>query len=199
MKITARTKMAKLGVVSVLQKVWDKTLIDEVRKFDVPDKIGFIKVTNKNKIKISDVFKMWDIKDNESLINTTSEIFLKNTLVKKALFYIQFRKSERLPMIDFLRLCSYTEDTGKQIADLFDSLKREPKDENKKAIFAKYNGSRFDFIQRFCSIAPAYTYDEAYELPWPTVYMAFRSKVMAEDIDNELAELEMNKLKNNKK
>ena len=173
--------------------------MEEVRKFDVPKKIGFVSITEQNKIPIKDVFKIWDIKDNDSLINATSDVFLKNTRMKRFIYTLQFGKNDNLPMIDFLRLCGHTEDTGKHIANLFDGLKREVKDESKKAIYAKYNGSKFDFIQRFCKIAPAYTYDQAYELPWPTIYMAFRSKVISEDIEEQIAELEMQKIKNNRK
>jgi len=196
MIIRKNTRMSSLPLVSILQKVWDKDLMEMIGTFDVPERIKFIRVTPKNKIPIKDIFKMWDIQDDESLVSTTIDIFLKNNKLKKFLYWAFIGKEKGLPMIDFLRLCSHTEQTSKYIGGLFDALKREPEDENQKAIFAKYNGSKFDFIQRFCSIAPAYTYDQAYELPWPTIYMAFRSKAMADDIDKELAELEMSKIKN---
>ena len=197
--ISEKTKMKSLPVIDFFLKHSDDDLLELVKDFDVPEKIGLLDVKKENKLTIGQIFNIWDLKPESDIASFTVDLFLADTKKKKALYIIQYRNSNNLPMIDFLRLCSHTTEVGEKVAKLFDSLHREPKDENKKAIFAKYKGNRFDFIKRFCDIAPAYTYDEAYNVPWPVVYMAFKSKVQQDDIDAEIAELELKNIKKNKK
>lgn len=197
--ITAKTKMRELGEVTLLTTLNNENVMDMVRKFSIPDRIGYIKATHNNKISIGQIMDIWDIRTDRALIETTLKLFLKNDRYKRLVFALCYRKVERLPMIDFLLLVANTEDLGTKTAQLFETLKREPKDERKKAIYAKYKGNKFDFIKRFCDIAPAYTYDEAYNVPWPTVFMAFQAKVQQDDIEMELSELQNNDLKNKHK
>lgn len=195
MKINKRTKMAHSFQIEKALKYSDTDIIEEVRKFPMPKKIRGLKVTPDNKVSIGNMMKIWDIKTDENLTDVTISIFLKNTARKRFLASLTAFRLSWLPFIDFMRLCVNTGDLGDKAAKLFDSLKREPKDEKRRAIFAKYKGNQFDFIKRFCDIAPAYTYDEAYNVPWVTVFMAFQAKVQQDDIEQEIMELEKNNLK----
>lgn len=163
-------------------------LEDEIMRFECPKRIGMMKVRKESKIPIGEMLKIWDIKDGKALIEQAVETMLLYNRFNRFYYKLFIRKNINLPLIDFTRLTKEVELIAKKAGEAFKTLEREPKDPKKKAIYAKYKGDKFDFIARFCEIAPAYTYDDAFNVSWVTVFQAFRRRTKQDDINEEIQE-----------
>jgi len=180
MKITAKHKMKDLPVIMHIVNNSKVDLMTEIMRFDVPKKINGCEVIDFQSISINDMLSIWDIKDQKDLIELTANIFLG----------LEPESIPELPLIDFLRLTKHTEEKGAYAAKLFQSLHREPKDKRISNILAKYKGSKFDIISRFCEQFPAYTLEQAKEREWVKIYLAFEAKTKRNDIQTEINELQ---------
>ena len=189
MIITKRHKIKHLYAIEPILNCSNQKLEDEIMKFDSPKKIGLMTVKKESKISIGQMLKIWDIKDGHDLIQQTVDTMLLNTKFNRLYYKLFIRKYTNLPLIDFTRLTKEVELIAKKASDAFKTLERQPKDLKKKAIYEKYKGDKFDFIARFCEIAPAYTYDEAFDVSWVTVFQAFRRQTKQDDINEEIQEV----------
>ena len=179
MKITSKHKMSDLPKVLFIEKYSEIKLMEEIKKFDVPKEIKGIQVKDNQDISIGDMLEIWDITDQNTLFELTARVFLD----------LKLDKIPRLPLIDFLRLAEYTNETSLMAANLFKSLSRDPKDVRIKDILMKYKGSAFGIIARFCTQFPVYTLEEAKKLSWVKIYLAFEEKTKENDIQLEISEL----------
>jgi hypothetical protein len=189
MIINAKTKMSKMSKVSFLLKYSDIKFIDEIKKFKVVDKFKFLKVANQYTISIGDMFQIWDVKDNNQLMSLTIKCFLKDTRIKKFLFWLLYIEEKNLPLIDFTRLIIHTQETGELAAKYFQSLKVLSTDERIDEILNKYKGDPMDMISRFCKMFPAYTIKEALKMSWYDVYLAFKTSTKDNNIQIEISKL----------
>ena len=188
MKITRRHKIKHLYAIDPVLKCSNQKLEEEIMRFQCPKKIGLMTVKKENKISIGQMLKIWDIKTEADLFEQTIQTMLLYNRFNKLYYKLFIRKHINLPLIDYTRLVKEVQLIAKKAGDAFKTLEREPKDPKKKAIYAKYKGDKFDFIARFCEIAPAYTYDEAFDVSWVTVFQAFRRQVKQDDINEEIQE-----------
>ena len=189
MIINAKTKMNKMSKVSFLLKYSEVKFIEEIKKFKVPAKFKSLKVANPYSIAIGDMFQIWDVKDNNQLMALALKCFLKDTKLKRLLFWLQYRKAENLPLIDFTRLIVHTQETGEMAAKYFASCKTLSTDERIDEILKKYKGDPMDMISRFCKMFPAYTVKEAMKVSWYDVYLAFQTSTKDNNIQIEISKL----------
>ena len=179
MKITNKNTVKDLKKFAFLLDHSDTQLMDEVKKFELPEKVGKYPVKDYNEISISDMLLLWDIQYNEQLIKLAGHIFLGVTDIKK-LYH--------LPLIDFLRLNVHLEQVSKMAANKFKELERQNNDPKIRKILAKYKGSDFGIIARFCKLFPIYTLEEAKNISWVIVYKAFEEETKSNDIQTEIQE-----------
>ncbi len=190
MRITGRTKMSAYKRLQYALKVSDIDFQAEVKKFEVPTKIGFIPITKMEEIPIKKIIDIWDCKDNNDLMKNTIEIFLTNNWWKKLLYKVFYFNEKRLPLIDFTRLLLHTSDIVKITSDYFKSCKTIETDPRHKAILEKYQGSHLNLISRFCEAFPAYTMEMALKVSWVDIYLCIKAQTDKTNIDIEVAQLE---------
>lgn len=193
MRITGRTKMKAYDKLQYVLKVSDIDFQEEVKKFNVPTKIGFIPITKLDAIPIDSIFKIWDCKDNNELLENTINIFLTNKWWKKLLYKVLYFNEKRLPLIDFTRLVIYTSEVVKITSDYFQSCKTIETDARHKAILEKYQGSHLNLISRFCEAFPAYTIDSALKVSWVDIYLCIKAQTDSTNIQIEVSQLEPKK------
>ena len=189
MIITSRTKMYVFKRLQAVLNASDTNILDEVKKFDIPKQIGFIKVTDINDIPIEKMFEIWEVKTNEELINKTIDVFLKNTLWKKILFKLNFFNEKYLPLIDFMRLVLYTNEVSELVANYFKSCKVLTVDKRYEAIYNKYKGEYIDVIINFCKIFPSYTIEQAMKVSWVDIYQTVKANTKDINIQIEISQL----------
>lgn len=189
MTITNRTKMSAMTRLGYLLKYSKVDFIEEIKKYVVPARIKLIKIAPIQSISIGDMFRIWDVKDNNDLMNLSIKLFLCNTVYKKILFKLLFINEKNLPLIDFTRLIIHTKETGEKAAEMFQSLKIITTDERVEGILKKYKGSTSDMIARYCKLYPAHTQQSAMKVSWYDVYMAFKTDTISKNIDIEIAQL----------
>lgn len=189
MIITSRTKMYVFKRLQAILNASDTNILDEVKKFDIPKQIGFIKVTDINDIPIGKMFEIWEVKTNEELINKTIDVFLKNTFWKKILFKLNFFNEKYLPLIDFMRLVLYTNDVSELVANYFKSCKVLTVDKRYEAIYNKYKGEYIDVIINFCKIFPSYTIEQAMKVSWVDIYQTVKANTKDINIQIEISQL----------
>ena len=189
MIITSRTKMYVFKRLQAILNASDTNILDEVKKFDIPKQIGFIKVTDINDIPIGKMFEIWEVKTNEELINKTIDVFLKNTLWKKILFKLNFFNEKYLPLIDFMRLVIYTNEVSELVANYFNSCKVLTVDKRYEAIYNKYKGEYIDVIINFCKIFPSYTIEQAMKVSWVDIYQTVKANTKDINIQIEISQL----------
>ena len=189
MIITSRTKMYVFKRLQAILNASDTNILDEVKKFDIPKQIGFIKVTDINDIPIGKMFEIWEVKTNEELINKTIDVFLKNTLWKKILFKLNFFNEKYLPLIDFMRLVLYTNEVSELVANYFKSCKVLTVDKRYEAIYNKYKGEYIDVIINFCKIFPSYTIEQAMKVSWVDIYQTVKANTKDINIQIEISQL----------
>lgn len=189
MIIKSKTKMKDVTRAAYLSKYSQTKFIDEIKKFEVPKRLSLIKVTNIQSISMSDMFQIWDVKDNNKLMELTKRIFICNKWYKKLLYKIIYRNENNLPLIDFTRLIIQTEEIGTTAAKLFSNLKVISTDERVDAILKKYKGDKMDMIARFCRMFPAYTVKTAMQVSWYDIYLAFKTETKDNNIQIEISKL----------
>lgn len=190
MIINGKTKMRDLVRANILIQYSDINLAEQVKKYKVEKRIAEIKVTDIYSLSMGDVIDIWNIQNSDDLLNTTKQLFLLNTKVKRLQYRIFVRKDERLPLIDFSRLLIHTQETGEFIAQNFAEIKPIYSDERIKDIVAKYKSTADEMILRFCKLYPAYNFKTARALCWYDIYMAF-----ANDTKNQNIQVEYSRLK----
>lgn len=193
MRITSKTRMYVYKRLQTLLNVSDVNIQDEIKKYDVPKQIGFIKVTDINDIPIGKMFEIWELKTNEELISKTIEVFLKNTLWKKILFKLNFFNEKYLPLIDFMRLVIYTNEVSELVATYFKSCKVITVDKRYEAIYEKYKGEYIDVIINFCKIFPSYTIEQALKVSWVDIYQTVKANTKDINIQIEISQLKTEK------
>ena len=157
----------------------DDNLLDKIKAFDVPTEINGIKVKPYKDISIDNMLDIWDIKTTEQLYKMTAEAFLE----------LDEKEIPKLPLIDFIRLTQYTEEIAILVAELFKKLHREPEDIRIVDILSKYKSNQFGIVARFCNMFPAYTLEQASQLSWTVIYLAFENKTIEYDIELEKSKL----------
>jgi hypothetical protein len=175
--------------LQTLLNVSDINIQDEIKKYDVPKQIGFIKVTDINDIPIGKMFEIWELKTNEELISKTIDVFLKNTFCKKILFKLNFFNEKYLPLIDFMRLVLYTNEVSELVANYFKSCKVLTVDKRYEAIYNKYKGEYIDVIINFCKIFPSYTIEQAMKVSWVDIYQTVKANTKDINIQIEISQL----------
>lgn len=187
------TKKTKMKAFDKLQHILDVSNVDlkkEIKDFPIPKRIGLVNVTDIGDIPIKKIFDIWDCKDNNDLLKTTIDIFLKNTFWKKILFYLQYFNEKRLPLIDFTRLVIYSGEVSELSAKKFQSCKVLSTDKRIDDIVSKYQGDKMDMIIKFCKLFPAYTVKTALEVGWHDIYLAFKSETKDTNIQIEISKLD---------
>lgn len=179
MKITSKHKMKDLKRMMFILTNSDDNLLDKIKAYDVPTEINGIKVKPYKDISIDNMLDIWDIKTTEQLYKMTAEAFLD----------LDEKEIPELPLIDFIRLTQYTEEIAILVAELFKKLHREPEDIRIVDILSKYKSNQFGIVARFCSMFPAYTLEQASQLPWTVIYLAFENKTIEYDIELEKSKL----------
>ena len=190
MKITSKDTMRKLENYSFIINNSKDDLIVKINEFEVPKKIIFIPVAHKYSICLGDLMDIWDVSDNNELMDLTVKVFLKDTLWKRFLYALFVGSVKRLPLIDFMRLITYTNEISIESANMFKSLHREPESPKEKAIYLQHKAGRMDMIDRFIARYPAYTIEQVLKLSWLTVYYAFESETNTNDTRIKLAKLQ---------
>jgi hypothetical protein len=205
MKLTSKHKVKDLPKFTFLLEHSDTDLMKEVAKFDLPMKIGkedskfrtlhkwickkikskkvfekrIFEVKDFQSISIGEMMEIWDISNNEQLVEVSARIFLGVTDQKKI---------SNLPLIDFLRLMIHLEKVSKMAANEFKKLNRENKDPKLRNILSKYKGSDFGMIARFCKLFPIYTLEQAKNISWVICFKAFEEETKSNDIQTEINE-----------
>lgn len=177
--------MAKFSRLNYVLNVSKLDFINEVKRFDVPKRFGLVKVTGMYSLSIGDIIRLWDVSDNNELMEVAKEIFLTDKWYKELLL----PKTELLPMIKFTRLIIHAEETGKHAAQMFGKLKVNHSDSRMDAILSKYEGDPMDMISRFCKMFPSYTIKEALKVSWYDVYLAFKTDTKDANIQLEVSQL----------
>lgn len=188
--------MKAINRANILLKYSDIDFVSQLKKFKVSKRINWLRVVNYTELSIGDVIKIWDISNNNQLIEVTKQIFLLNTWYKRLYYRIFVRNDENLKLIDFSRLVINTQDVGEHVAKKFESIKPLYSDERIKDIAAKYKGESSDMIARFCKLYPAYTIETAMKVGWYDVYLAFKNDTQQNNIQVEYSKLIQNDNRN---
>jgi len=170
MIITEKHKVKDLAQINVVLECSNVNLLDEVRKFEIPQ------ANSPNDISMEDMIYIWAIKTQDDLFKLTAKCLLD--------------KEEYMdePLIDFLRLTLVITDTAKLAADMFATLKREPNDPDVKAISEMFSSSDFAIIDRFVKRSPVYTHEEAAKVSWLIYYECFKSDTQDYDMQEMINE-----------
>lgn len=194
MRITERAKMRDLEIMHSITQLAGKNLIDEIRKFGVPTKVGRYNVQKSDKLTIVQMMMLWDMKSGDQLSEYTAAFFLG--VPKKTI--------SSLPLIDFVRLTLYAKEVADEAKEKFESIKIHHKDSRVQMIiensqspaisiidrFAERNGLKYRLssdvsrIERILGInkaADAYT--------WADYFNYFKLDYINADIQNKISDL----------
>lgn len=185
MKITEKTKMKELARIEPILACSRQELLTEIKRFDVPTKVAGIEVIDASLIGLEDMLDIWNVKTEQDVLNLTAKCFLG----------LEPKDIPNLPLIDFLRLSIHLQDTATKAAELFRSLKREPKDGRVAAILEDFQTSDFGIIDRFCQRPPYYDHEYACKIAWTIVYGCFAEDTKKYDIEEKMEEIREEDLK----
>lgn len=183
MKITHKTKFKELNKISYILSCSSRSLIEEVKRFDVPKEIKGILVRDFSTVEIGELLELWDVKDGKMLTELTAKIFLKQEKEGEIIDF-DLKKLPNLPLIDFVRLQIHCEERVTYAANLFKSLQRKSENAQIQAIYDSISGDAYDMMSKYCEL-PWVKLDikEAKKQSWVDVYMAF--KRVTKDYDRE--------------
>ncbi len=173
--------MSEFWRLNILLQFSNIDFKEKIMSFEVPSKISWCEVKNEQEFTINEIFNIWDLKDSKELPDMVYNIMLKKRLIKVPLKY--------MPLIDFTRLIFELIEIGERVKKHFDSIKVKPKDPRISEIAKKYSGDNMDFIARFCNMFPTYTIQEALNLSWVDIFLAFKSDAKDALINREILEL----------
>lgn len=189
MKLTEQNKMSdfkKLGHIIGL----DKAFLEKIKSFSVTDKICDIYIKKNVQISIQHILQAWNLKGNEQLLGLTARSF-----------GLDENNIDEYPLIDFIRLTIELQETASKAAELFMSLKREPKDKEIAGVLEKFTtASDLSIIDRFVTRCKgAYTHDTASDISWVVVYEAFKLDTIEYDKQIATNEIMEKRAKNGNK
>lgn len=141
MRITDKAKMRDLEIMHSIAKLAGTNILDEIRKFTVPTKIGRYTVKSPDKLSIIQMMMLWDMKTGEQLSEYTAAFFLG---LPKA-------KIKSLPLIDFVRLTLYAKQVADEAKEKFESIKIKNKDSRIQMILENAQSPAISIIDRFAS------------------------------------------------
>ena len=190
MIITKNTRMSKYNVLQYILPISQTDLYKECGAFDLPKKIGWCKITELQDVPIKYLFQLWDIKnDNAELLRLTKLVFLRNTFIKRGLYFLSIGHENRLPLIDFTRLLIHTEYLVKLSVEKFNSCKIIEVDSRATNIYDKYKGNRVSMLIRYCKMFPM-TMEQAMNVSWHDMYLAFKADSDSINANIEISQLE---------
>lgn len=177
MKITKKTTMKEWPKVEFVLEVSRQDIFEEVSKFPIPERVGEYHVIAQSDIKLKNMLELWEISDRQTLWDATCRSFLG----------IDY--TEKLPMIDFLRLVIHAEDTAKKAKARFDEVKTDLTSEDKKVGADKVSNPEYRMLEVYRSAHGYQDVNDVYEISWWMIYLYFKKLKDDYEIDKKRNEL----------